>query len=182
MHTLPALICISLDWMYSADKHDTFDTYPSWFIRRIHRCLMIWVRFPAGLCMADHGQKKTLYPINNEDVSCLVNCLRSWWEGTTIQTLRERLSCFHLSNYFTYNFRGRQDCCLNSTKCLWEFLCWSSGSYGWVRQPSDRKTCLLNVINGRIYCQTTLVTGWCMTYLMLKTFSFKVFYFYRVLQ
>jgi len=108
MHTLPALICISHVWMCSADKHDTFDTYLSWFIRRIHRCLMIWVRFPAGLCMTKaHGQKKTLYPINNEDVSCLVNCLRPWQEGTIIQTLRERLSCFHLSNDFTYNFRGR---------------------------------------------------------------------------
>lgn len=63
-----------------------------------------------------------------------------------------------------------------------EILCWSSGLYGWVRQLSVQKTCLLNVINGRIYCQTTLATGWCKTFLMLKTFSFKVFYFYSVLQ
>lgn len=88
----------------SNDKHDTSDTYPSWVIRRIHRCLMIWIRFPAGLCMTKaHGQKKTLYPINNGDASCLVNCLRPWWEGTTFQTRRGTTL---LSNYCSYRVRG----------------------------------------------------------------------------
>lgn len=29
-----------------------------------------------------HRQKKTLYPINNKDTSCLVNCVGPWREGT----------------------------------------------------------------------------------------------------
>lgn len=108
-HTLPILICISLGWMYSADKHDTTDTYSSWVIHRIHRCLMIWVRFPAGLCITiASGQKKTLYPINNEDVSCLVYCLRPCRSNP-------RGKILHLSNNFSYVFRGGQKCCLNDT-------------------------------------------------------------------
>lgn len=58
----------------------------------------------------------------------------------------------------------------------------SGKSYAGLLAHTVEKTCLLNVINGRIYCQTTLATGWCKTFLMLKTFSFKVFYFYSVLQ